>query len=204
MFTVETEREIERVQHQHNEIALGIKSVTAALSALDDVSKRSECHIERALDSVMFKLKNRKLSLLTEVRSIYDQKKKILSEQLSALKTRHRLIVDFKQDLDGMVLGESHGMDEVERKQSMQTAARRLLDPLPSTKPLVSAKIEVDGMDDVESVVTTQSIAGLGRVDSCNVPYPPIIEIQEIYATSAKVLCLKLEDSQSCGQTHFQ
>ena len=187
MFTVETERQIERLHHQHTEMALGIKAISAALSALDEETKRSEEHIERSLDEVIFKLKNRKLTLLGEVRSIWRRKKKILSEQLSTLKTRQRRLADFKQDHDRLVLGESHGMDEVERKQSMESTAMQLLDALPATKPMVSAKVEVEGLDDVESVVTTQSIAGLGRVDSCNVPYPPIMEIQEIYASSAKV-----------------
>ena len=187
MFTAETERSIERLHHQHTEISSGIKSISSALSSLDDITKRTERHIERSLDEVIFKLKNRKLTLLGEVRSIWRRKKKILSEQLSTLKIRQKQLVDFKQDYDRMVLGESHGMDEVERKQSVEMTAIKLMEPLPATKPIVSAKIEVDGLDEVDSVVTTQSIAGLGRVDSCNVPYPPIIEIQEIYTSAAKV-----------------
>merc|ERR1719295_1905925 len=38
---------------------------------------------------------------------------------------RQRQLTEFKQDSDRMVLGESHGADEVERKQSMEMPTER-------------------------------------------------------------------------------
>ena len=184
MFSVEEERQIERVTKKHNEISSAIKTLSSSLSELEQTSVTKQKYIESNFDQLIFKLKNRKITLLDEFNRISSIKKKLLFQQLQEIRSHQKELTDFKIKYEQIVLGESHGMDPNQRKKYILSTTKKLLSTHYDSHPIVNPLIKIEAMDTHKAF---ESIQHLGRINPCNIPYPPKVSVKETYASSAKV-----------------
>ena len=184
MFSAQEETEIERVNAKHNEISNAIKSLSSSLSELEEISKSKQQLIETNFDQLIFKLKNRKITLLDEFKKISALKKKLLLQQLQEIKSHQIELNDFKIKYEQMILGESHGMDQMERKKYIISTTKKLLNNNYDSHPIINPKIKIEKFN-TNSIFT--NIDNLGSINPCNIPYPPKVEIVDVYTTSARI-----------------
>lgn len=184
MFSAQEETEIERVNTKHEEISHAIKSLSSSLSELEEISKSKQQLIETNFDQLIFKLKNRKVTLLDEFKKISALKKKLLLQQLQEIKQHQKELNDFKIKYEQMILGESHGMDQMERKKYIISTTKKLLNNNSCSKPIVNPLIKIENFN-TNSLF--ENIDNLGVINACNIPYPPKVEIKEVYTTSARI-----------------
>ena len=184
MFSAEEENEIERVNAKHNEISLAIKSLSSSLSELEEISKSKEQLIETNFDQLIFKLKNRKITLLDEFKKISNIKKKLLLKQLGEIKQHQKELNDFKIKYEQMILGESHGMDQIERKKYIISTTKKLLNSNYDSHSRINPLIKIENLNTNK---LCENIDSFGIINACNIPYPPNVIIKDIYTTSARI-----------------
>eukprot|EP01084_Bolivina_argentea_P126844 224490_1 len=184
MFSADEEQEIERVNTKHNEIQYAINALSSSLSELTQISKTKQNYIETNFDQLIFKLKTRKITLLDEFRKISAIKKKLLLQQLQQMKLHQKELNEFKTKYEQMILGESHGMAESQRKKYIISTTKKLLSNSFDAHPIVNPLIKVENFD---TNTAFQNIQNLGRIDACNIPFPPNVSVKEVYASSAKI-----------------
>mmetsp|Transcript_23413 Transcript_23413/g.37465 ORF Transcript_23413/g.37465 Transcript_23413/m.37465 type:complete len:483 (-) Transcript_23413:87-1535(-) len=182
MFTSDEEKQIEKVTQKHNEITLAIKTLSASLSKLEEISKSKEHLIETNFEQLIFRLKNRKITMLDELKQISILKKKILIQQLQQIKAHQKEVNSFKVQYEQMILGESHGMDQMQRKKYITSTAASLLSKDVNLHAIINPMLRIDNFE-----MDHAWIENMGKINSLNIPYPPHVHVRQCYATSIRI-----------------
>lgn len=186
VFTTVEDIEIEKINIEYNDITQSIHKIEQSLIDLSHITQNHSQTIENTFQQLLQTINEKKRSLITEFERISVNKKDILIEQLLKLKKHSSAMNKFRTEYENMILGESHDNNIEQRKYILTTTNALLSNSEQLQKiPLINPNIKISNFD---TKFIHHKIRNLGIIDACNVPFPPIVKIDEIHAKSCKVL----------------